>query len=324
MIIFITGDSNHLLSEKLDRLSKVFWQKTVKKGQISRRLVHKQTRFDEIKNNLSGASLFAVKRLIILRDAVSQMLPTEQKKLLEFLKKDLLPKTTSLVLTELVPLPKLSTNPLLKYLKTSKKVKKVKVAIPAGVAAQTDLIARADQLGVVLTPATAGVLLTKIGSDYDRAILETEKLALFAAGRADKEISVDDINSTVEEELKSDIFKTIDALGRRDLSGGLTLLHRHLKQGAHPLYLLSMLRYQIKTLIQVAEAKKISPDPREIGKISGLSGFVVRKSLGQLDNYRQRDLKRIFSKLVDADEAIKTGRVEGPLALDLLTFALAR
>ncbi len=324
MIIFISSTSNRLLREKLEQLSELFSKKTNHRGEIVRKTMSPGVDFSALKKLIGTPSLFATKQLIVLRGLLGELAASPQSKFLDFIKKNNLPDGSTLVLAELEPLPKVTSSPLLKYLKSSKKIIKISLSIPQGVRARQEIIDRASRLGATLVPAAADLLLRKVGSDYDRVLFEIEKLALFAAGNKDKKIDVADIEATVEAKLSSDIFKTIDALGRRDLKVALTLLHRHLNQGAHPLYLLTMLRYQFKTLIQVAEAKKQSSNPGDIASNSGLSFFVVNKSLRQLASYQNKDLTKIFVKLVDADQAIKNSRVEGPLALDLLAFALAR
>ena len=323
MIILLTGKSHRLVSEHLALLTTSFKAKTKDSGQVVQRSIDKHTQLSELRDLLGTPSLFANKQLVILRGAISGLLTAENNKLLELIKKNAFPETTSLVFVELEPLPKITQNKLLAYLKKSKKVKVIESLAPANNAAIKDLTLRAEKLGAKVDNAAARLLLQKIGTDYDQVIYELEKLALYVAGRTDKTVVSSDVSETIEAKLESDIFKTIDALGQRDLKQALGLLHRHVSQGAHPLYLLTMLRYQFKTMIQVAEAQEQTGDPRAIAQITKLNPFVIRKTQAQLRNYQGRDLKKVFNKMVDADEAIKTSRIDGELALDLLTFALA-
>jgi len=322
MIILLTGQSHRLVNEKLEQIVDSFNNKTDNKGQVNRKSFDKDSRADEIKNLVGTPSLFATKQLVIIRYAISNLLAAENAKLLELVKKGNIPETTSVVFVELEPLPKVTKNKLFGYLKKSKKVRSIEVKSLTGQAAIKDIMERTEKLGAKILPQTARLILQKIGQDYDQVIYELEKLALFAATRPDKMITIADIEDTIEAKLESDIFKTIDALGQKDVKQALTLLHRHEAQGAHPLYLLTMLRYQFRTMVQIDEAQKQTNDPRAIAQITGISPYVIRKTQGQLCNYANRDLKKIFIKMVDADEAIKTSRVDGELALDLLTFAL--
>ena len=50
--------------------------------------------------------------------------------------------------------------------------------------------------------------------------------------------------------------------------------------------------------------------------------FVVRKLMGQVRNFNLPQLKEIYHKLLDIDEAIKTGQTDGDVALDMLVTAL--
>ncbi|MFO0702379.1 MAG: DNA polymerase III subunit delta [Candidatus Andersenbacteria bacterium] len=315
MTILLTSSANVLLRERLAELVAAFRAKAGVNATVIRRSVDRETRFSDLRRELGSTSLFATKQLVVLRGAVADLPAAEQAALLEYLKSGALPDTTTLVLAELEPLPPATKSKLLAYLKKSTTIKKLSAAAPSARAASADLTVRAKQLGATLSPAVAQQLAARAGTDYDRLVNELTKLALFAAARPGKTITAADVAETIEASVESDIFATIGALGRRQLREALTLLHRHLRQGAHPLYLLSMVRYQVRSLVAVQAA---NGDAR----LAGVSPFVARKAQAELCNFAGRDLRGIFSKLVDADEAIKTSRVDGDVALDLLAVAI--
>jgi DNA polymerase III delta subunit len=53
-----------------------------------------------------------------------------------------------------------------------------------------------------------------------------------------------------------------------------------------------------------------------------LNPWVARNLVGQARRFGVGDLERIYSQLLATDRDIKTGRVEGDLALDLLVVEL--
>lgn len=325
MVVLVTSPANVLLRERLAALTQAFIAKAGERAPVLRRTVDRETHFADLRRELGSASLFATKQLVVLR-AVLHDLPTgEQTALLEYLKSGALPATTSLVLAEVEPLPTATKNKLLAYLKKSTTVKKIVAVAPAGQALVDDLIARARVLGASLSPVVARQLVARVGArvgpDHDRLINENAKLALFAAARPGQTVTAADITATVEADPESDIFATIGALGRRQLGSALALLHRHMRQGAHPLYLLSMVRYQVRTLVAVQAIQGQAQGNGDV-QAAGLSPYVVRKAQQELRNFAGRDLRGIYNKLVDADEAIKTGRVDGDVALDLLAVAI--
>jgi DNA polymerase-3 subunit delta len=324
MIIFLTSSSVQLLSEKLAALIAAFKAKAGPDATVVKRSVERETNFISIRDVIGTTSLFSKKKLVILRDAIQELRVAEQDRMVAYLKEHKVPESTTLVIVSGEPLPPATKNRLVAYLSKSKTIKKISVEVPSGKKGVDELIERAKKLGAVLSPAVARELLQRVGDDYDRVLHELTKLSLFAASRKDTKISSADVRETVNETLENDIFKTIGALGERDLPKALSLLHRHLEQGAHPLYLLTMMRYQFRTLALVRDAAQESSDPRTIAGNTKLSFYVVQKTLAQLANFKQRNPQQIFRRLVDADEAIKTARIDGDVALDLLAVAICR
>ena len=168
----------------------------------------------------------------------------------------------------------------------------------------------------------------RVNGIYDVAAASVEQLALFACARGQHSdqlaITSEDIQSVESVTPEQNVFALTTAFAQRQLRPALTLLHAQLAAGAHPLYLLTMLRYQVRTLAAVAAARAESPDAASITRRTKLSGFVVRKAQTLLPNFVGRYLGAIYAKLVDADVAIKTSRIDGDVALDLLTVAICK
>lgn len=299
----------------------------------------------DLVRQIGGTSLFATKQLVVVRHA-AELRTAELAVLVERLKKKDLSADTSVVFVEFDPLPAQTKNKLIAFLKkksTSKKsakaqesslIKVIDVATPTGRAATSDLIARAKEHGVTLSATDATQLYSRLQGEYDRILYELDGLIAYALSKKNRDtskdatITTDQISQSNQANLEADIFATISALSSRGLQDALQLLHRHLANGAHPLYLLTMMRYQFRVLILVQAAQQGSTsqppvrDARDISALTGLPWFVVNKAQGYLRGFGNRNLRQIFDKLVDADEAIKTSRIDGDVALDLLTVAI--
>jgi len=50
--------------------------------------------------------------------------------------------------------------------------------------------------------------------------------------------------------------------------------------------------------------------------------YVVKKTLAQLKNFSGPDLRRIYQKLFSFDLAVKTGRLQPELALEMLILEI--
>jgi DNA polymerase-3 subunit delta len=97
----------------------------------------------------------------------------------------------------------------------------------------------------------------------------------------------------------------------------LLLLHQHLEKGEDPFYLFSMLVYQLRNMLKIADLKENFGYPeREISRVSDMHPFVVRKTLNQIRNFSFAKLTKLYQKLSQLDVMMKTGKIEAELALD--------
>ena len=353
MTIFLHSPSHRLINEQLARLQASFVKKAGPRAQVIKFVAGAETAARDLVQQFGTASLFASKQLVIIRHA-AEMRAAELEIIVERLKSQKFSAGTTIVFVEHDPLPAQTKNKLMAFLKKSSSLKKrasansaqaaaknnavklLDIKVPTGRQATSDLTTRAKDHGVTLTAAIAAQLIERLSGEYDRILYELDGLIALALSKksssqtrdADAAITAEDLAQSNQANLESDIFTTIGALSSRKLQGALQLLHRHLVNGAHPLYLLTMMRYQFRVLImvQAAQAGSKSQPPartaRDISAITGLPWFVVNKAQTQLRGFGKRDLKQIFDKLVDADEAIKTSRIDGDVALDLLAVAI--
>ena len=98
-----------------------------------------------------------------------------------------------------------------------------------------------------------------------------------------------------------------------------------LNEGLAPPYLLFMLARQARMLIQAKDMTRRGKSAHEIQqKLFITSDFVWRKTSEQASRYSLDRLKELYHRLLETDIAIKTGRYEPELALNILAAELCR
>ena len=166
-------------------------------------------------------------------------------------------------------------------------------------------------------------LLTRlVGGNLWTMSSEINKLALFASGRR---IEEEDIKMVVSHTQETNAFAMIDAI--LELKGGLAerLLQQLLQRGATSAYLLVMLSRQVRMIVRVKGLRNRGIAGTEIQRRLGLtSDFALRKTLEQADKYSLARLREIYHKLLEADLAIKAGKFEGELTLNILLAELCQ
>jgi DNA polymerase-3 subunit delta len=163
------------------------------------------------------------------------------------------------------------------------------------------------------------LLIEYIKTDLWRLSNEINKLSNYKLGDA---IKKEDVERLVKPSIENDIFKTIDALASRNKRQALALLHKHLDNGDNALYLLSMITYQFRNILIVKELIEKKNQYPAVVKKSGLHPFVAQKTFYLCNQFSFDQLKKIYQKIFQIDLDIKTGKIEAETALDLLLAEL--
>jgi len=169
--------------------------------------------------------------------------------------------------------------------------------------------------GSISSQATE-LLARLVGGDLWTMSNEISKLISFASGRR---IEEDDVKMVVSSAQEANVFAMVDAILEFKTGVAGQLLQQLLQRGAAPAYLLVMLARQVRMIFQVKELKSQRKSRIEIQNMLGIkSDFVLRKASAQADRYPWGRLGEVYNKLLEADLAIKTGKYDGELALDIL------
>ena len=222
-----------------------------------------------------------------------------------------MPETTLLVF---LGGPLTDTNPLLKALTPVTQVLALKP--PAGEALARWIKASAEDKGASISPAAIGSLTDLIGGDLWSLDRELEKLSLYASGQRIEEADVADL---VHQAREANVFAAVDAMmdGRPEVA--LRLLTQLRRDGRDASYIIAMVERQLRLLALARDSLDQGVPQRELGaRLGGASQFVVRKTLAQARRHSWQDITWRYQRLLEADLAIKQGRLEPDLALELL------
>jgi len=133
-----------------------------------------------------------------------------------------------------------------------------------------------------------------------------------------QEIIVDDINQLTRGQLDQGIFVLTDALANKDKALAVQLLAEQIEQGAAEQYLLSMLIWQFRILLQIRQGLDSGLSSQKINGLLKLHPYVLQKGLNQARNFNLPSLKNIFNILIKADFKSKTSRLNLETMVDLL------
>lgn len=271
-------------------------------------------RLSDIQNQAGAMPFLAPKRLVI---ATGYLTVLGKKKgdlqpLLDYLPH--LPPTTDLVFVEKESLDK--GHPLLK----APGIEVIHFDEPEAKHLQPWLIKRAKTHGATLEREAAELLGRLVGTNLRALDNELEKLALYAGPRPIQKADVELLTPDTEEAAR---FGIANAIGRRDARQAYDQLQRELDEGKNPLALLGGIVAQIRGLLEVKDMVERGLSPAEIAKAKGWRGeYAAHQRLAEANNFSITRLEQILELLLETDLAIKSGRIENHLALDLLIARL--
>jgi DNA polymerase-3 subunit delta len=192
---------------------------------------------------------------------------------------------------------------------------------PVGAELQEWIRQQVKEAGAQIAPQAATLLAAYVTDGLRRLSLEIDKLVSYTAGK--RPIEPADVENLVSEVLQSSIFSVVDAIATHGGKRAIGLLHTLLDHGASEIYILAMITRQFRILLQVKEMGGAGATVQEMQSKLHLHPFVLEKGLNQARGFTMERLEAIYRRLVEVDAAIKRGRMEPELALDLLVVDLA-
>jgi DNA polymerase-3 subunit delta len=174
--------------------------------------------------------------------------------------------------------------------------------------------------GSKISAGAVSLLADYIGGELWSLSGELNKLMTYCEGREISDSDVREISSFAREE---SIFALVDAVLEGRIKDAQLLLHRMLKYGTAPQQILTMIERQLAIILRVKELNSTSQ--QEIRENLGLHPrYPLEKTLRQARTFTVPRLRKAFHALLDTDVAIKTGKYEDDLALDLLVIDLCK
>ena len=174
--------------------------------------------------------------------------------------------------------------------------------------------------GKRIAESTVNLFLQKTGTDMDNIYMELEKLICYCMERDVVEAS--DVEAVCTNRISNHIFDMINAIADRQLQNALKLYYDLLALKEPPMRILFLIARQCNMLLQVKEMKAKGFDNKAMGSKIGLPPFVVGKYVTQAGRFRTADLREAVKKCVEAEEAVKTGRMNDVMSVEILIMSV--
>jgi len=180
---------------------------------------------------------------------------------------------------------------------------------------------RIKEGGGNISPTALKLLVRLVGADLWVMSGEIDKLLAYCSGQVITEDNVKELTSFARE---ANIFALVDAILEGRTSQAQQLLHRLLRDGASPAYILAMITRQLRLIVMAKDTGRKKSQPGIAAGLESVSDYSLEKAAKQAKAFTLERIKKAYDKLLEADIGIKTGRYEGDLALDLLVVELGQ
>ncbi|MDE6748216.1 MAG: DNA polymerase III subunit delta [Lachnospiraceae bacterium] len=167
-----------------------------------------------------------------------------------------------------------------------------------------------------ITERDLSLFLEKTGTDMENISKELEKIICYCM---DKEVITGaDIEEICVRQVNNQIFDMMDAIAGKRQKEAMDLYYDLLTLKEPPMRILFLLARQFNLLLQVKELKQKGYPAKTIGENVGLPGFIAGKYVNQAEKFSAQYLRRAVTDCVETEEAVKTGKMNDVLSVELL------
>ena len=169
---------------------------------------------------------------------------------------------------------------------------------------------------------TINHFLEKTGTEMSNIRTEWEKLMCYCM---DKDVVTPaDIDAVCTQRVSNRIFEMVAAIAEKRQQEALDMYHDLLTLKEPPMGILALIARQFNLMLQVKELQMKNIHSRQIAEKVGLAPFIVQKYEKQASRFKMKELKDALAACVAADEAVKTGRLNDVLSIELLIIERSR
>ena len=174
----------------------------------------------------------------------------------------------------------------------------------------------------MITPDALNLLLDKTGTNMENIRREVEKLVCYKY--YDEGITAADVEELCIVQIQNQIFDMVEAVAQKKQKQALKLYYNLLALKEAPMKILALVARQFHMLLQVKEMKTKGYHESDIAKQTGLNpNYLKKKYIPQSAQFKLYQLEAALRACVEAEEAVKTGRMPDMLSVELIIISLS-
>ena len=148
--------------------------------------------------------------------------------------------------------------------------------------------------------------------------IELRKIEHYFLGNDDWKLTTSIVNDLVHQTPEDNIFLLTEALSTKDIKQAHAIYTDLMKNKEEPVKLLIMIGNHFRLLRQVHSLKSQGRSQSEVASVLGIHPYRTKLLLQQVDRFNQTMLNEYVNFIADMDFQIKSGGINGPLALEFI------
>lgn len=184
------------------------------------------------------------------------------------------------------------------------------------------ILSRLKKEGKNIKGSVMQLLLSRTGTDMGNIDRELEKLICYCM---DKDvIEAADVEAITTEQTTNKIFDMVNAIAEHNQRRALDLYYDLLTLKEPPMRIMYLITRQFMILLSVKDMAGKGFDNNTIAKNAGVPPFAVRRNLTQAKGFAIKQLKQAISDGAEYEEAVKTGRMNDQMAVELFLMKYSK
>ena len=181
---------------------------------------------------------------------------------------------------------------------------------------------RIKKEGKGMTQAAYNLFIAKTGSDTENIDKELEKLLCYCLEK--DTIEEADVEAITTEQIQSKVFDMVDAISNHKQKVALDLYYDLLALKEPAMRIMFLITRQFQMLMIVKSMSNKGFGNKEIASKAGCPEWAVKKYQAQGRGYSLEQLKKAVNDGVSYEEAVKTGRMNDQLAVELFIMQYSK
>ena len=184
------------------------------------------------------------------------------------------------------------------------------------------ILTRLKKEGKSITGSVMQLFLSKTGTDMGNIDRELEKLICYCM---DKDvIEAKDVEAVTTEQTTNKIFDMVNAIAEHNQKKALDLYYDLLTLKEPSMRIMYLISRQFQILLNIKDMSQKGIDNNTMAQKAGIPPFAVRRNVTQAKGFTMQQLKQAIRDGVDFEEAVKTGRMNDQMAVELFLMKYSK